>query len=288
MPLARLCSILFFCLLTGCSRFQLLNAMIPSSGYHRTADIVYGTAPRQRLDVYAPKDPSPKNAAPARSIVIFFYGGYWQYGKKEDYQFVGEALTSENFIAVLPDYRLYPSVTFPAFVQDGALAVRWVHDHATEFGGDADHIYLMGHSAGAYIAMMLTLDPQYLKAVGLERSNIRGTAGLSGPYDFKVGKELRPVFGQPPTTAPVDRAIEPITFVDGHEPPILLLQGGMDGTVEPGNSVRLGDRIRKLGGQVQVIIYGDQGHSGIALALAAPFRWIAPVLKDSVEFFRKH
>ena len=283
MAFARLLPILCLSLLLGCSRFQLLNAMVSSGGYHRTANISYGPTPRQKLDVYQPKDKRV-----GKSIVIFFYGGYWQYGKKDNYRFVGQALTSEGFIAILPDYRLYPSVMFPAFVQDGALAVRWAHDHATKLGGDPTHIYVMGHSAGAHIAALLTLDPEYLKAVGLDRSNIRGFVGLSGPYDFIVGPNIRPAFGMPPTTGPVDPRIEPITFVDGKEPPMLLLQGGKDTTVEPGNTTRLAARIRKLGGQVQVIIYPGEGHSQLALALAAPFQWIAPVLRDSVEFFRRH
>jgi acetyl esterase/lipase len=281
MSFARHISLLCLCCLLGCSRFQLLNAMIPSGDYHRDANIAYGAEPRQNLDVYR-----PKKGGPTKRIVVFFYGGYWQYGKKEDYRFVGEALTSEDFIAVLPDYRLYPSVQFPAFVRDGALAVRWVHDHAGELGGDPDQIYLMGHSAGAYIAAMLTLDARYLKAVGLDRSNIRATVGLAGPYDFKIGKELRPIFAQP-TTGPVDPVVEPITFVDGREPPMLLIQGAQDTTVEPGNATRLAEKIRDLGGQAQLIIFQHLGHSALALALAAPFRWIAPVLKDSAAFFRK-
>jgi acetyl esterase/lipase len=282
--LARFLPILCLCFLPGCSRYQILNALVPRCGYQRTADIAYGTEPRQRLDVYQPETDTKR-----KTIVIFFYGGYWQYGKKDNYRFVGQALTSEGFIAILPDYRLYPAVTFPAFVQDGALTVKWAHDNARRLGGDPNRIFLMGHSAGAHIAAMLTLDPQYLRAVGLDRSNIRGTAGLSGPYDFDIGS-LRPVFDLAPATRPYDRAVnvaaEPITFVDGREPPMLLLQGGTDTVVDPGNTLRLAARIRQLGGAVQVIIYPDEGHAQLALALAAPFRWIAPVLKDCTAFFR--
>ena len=111
-------------------------------------------------------------------------------------------------------------------------------------GGDPNRIFLMGHSAGAHIASLLTLDPEYLRAVGLDRGNIRGFAGLSGPYDFKIGPELRPAFGMPPTTAPVNPDVEPINFVDGREPPMLLLQGGNDHTVDPGNTSRLAEKVR--------------------------------------------
>ena len=283
MPIARGFILLIAVSLIGCSRFDVLNAIVPNSGYHRTAGIAYGDKPRQRLDLYLPQKQKPN-----RSIVIFFYGGYWKIGKKEDYRFVGDALSSQGYIAVLPDYRLYPSVTFPSFVEDGALAVRWTYDNAARLGGDRAHIYLMGHSAGAHIAAMIALNPQYLRAVGLDRGVIHGVAGLAGPYDFQIGNDLRPAFALPPATAPSDANVQPITFVDGHQPPMLLLQGLADKTVDPGNAARLADRIHQLGGEVQVILYPGEGHAQLALALAAPFRWIAPVLRDSVEFFRKH
>jgi acetyl esterase/lipase len=138
-----------FCL-TGCTGLQLLNATVSHRGYVRTANIAYGPDPRQKLDVYLPKQMSP-NA----KVVIFFYGGSWREGSKADYRFVAQALTSRGFIVVLPDYRLYPQVTFPAFVEDGASAVRWVRDNISNFGGDTNQLYLMGHSAGSHIAALL-------------------------------------------------------------------------------------------------------------------------------------
>ena len=131
--------------LTGCRGFDLLNAPISSAGYHRDVDIPYGPFPRQKLDVY-----QPCHAKPDARVVIFIYGGEWQVGQKGDYRFAAEALTSRGFIAVVPDYRLYPNVTFPAFVDDAAKAVRWTHDNIARFGGDPSHLYLMGHSAGAH------------------------------------------------------------------------------------------------------------------------------------------
>jgi acetyl esterase/lipase len=115
----------------GCTRFDLLNATVPSCSYTCTRDIAYGDQPRQKLDVYR-----PKHAAVPAAVVVFFYGGDWQTGGKGDYSFAAEALTSRGFVAVLPDYRLYPVVRFPAFVKDGASAVRWVRDNISGFGGD--------------------------------------------------------------------------------------------------------------------------------------------------------
>jgi acetyl esterase/lipase len=262
----------------GCSEVDVLNSLIPACGYHTTANLSYGNLPRQKLDIYHP------NKAPAGAkVVIFFYGGHWQDGEKKDYRFVGQALASRGFVAVLPDYRLYPDVTFPAFVQDGAATVRWVHDNISKFGGDPKKIYLMGHSAGAYIAVLLTLDGHYLTDVGLDRNAIRGTAGLSGPYDFQPLPGDQAVFG----TTPPDE-FEPIHFVDEHAPPILLLHGLKDKTVDSGNSARLEAKIKAAGGQVQYIAYPDRAHVGVVLALAWPFRWLDPVLDDTAKFFNEH
>ena len=268
---------------SGCNRFAMLNAFVPPWGYTRTASIPYGPSPRQTLDLY-----HPCGAAPHADIIIFFYGGDLQRGTKADYRFVAQALTSRGFIAVLPDYRLYPDVTFPAFIDDGALAVRWVHDHARQIGGDPDHLYLMGHSAGAYIAVLLTLDAQYLNRVGLDRSSIRATASISGPFNFVPPPEDRAVFSMARNDTRPDPDIEPINFVDGHAPPLLLLQGLKDPEVDPANATELAALIRKKGGEADYIAYPDRAHVGMVLALAYPFRWLAPVLHDTTKFFHDH
>ena len=187
-------TLLLLCLvLGGCSKFDLLNAAVPRGGYALDRDVAYGPLPRQRLDVYRPRE----RVKPA-GVVVFFYGGDWQNGSKADYRFVGQALASRGFVAVLPDYRLYPQVTFPAFVEDGALAVRWAHDHL----GDAGPLHLMGHSAGAHVAALLALDDHYLKNVGLDRGAVRAAALLSGPYNFVPPPADRGVFSMPPGRSP--------------------------------------------------------------------------------------
>jgi acetyl esterase/lipase len=271
------------CACAGCSDFQILDALVPRWDYTARTNVAYGALPRQKLDVCLPKNPKP-NAG----IIIFFYGGGWQYGERGDYRFVGEALASRGYIAILPDYRIYPPYTFPSFIQDGALAVRWARDHAKKLGGDPGHIYLMGHSAGAHIAVMLTLDNEYLKAVGMDRSDIRATAGLSGPYDFVIGPGVRPVFGLMPDDPSAKPNVEPINFVDGFAPPILLQHGLEDDIVESGNSSRLFSKICRAGGPVELATYPNLGHRGVALALAKPFWWLAPVLDDTLRFFEKY
>ena len=155
--------------LAGCSPLRLVNGLAPSRTYRATNGLAYGAHPRYRLDVYRPAE----QAGPA-PVVVFFYGGHWRSGERGDYLFVGEALASRGFLALIPDYRLHPEVRFPAFLEDGAKAVRWALSHAAEHGGDPGRLFLMGHSAGAYNAAMLALNPAYLSAAWRGAAKVRG------------------------------------------------------------------------------------------------------------------
>lgn len=278
-PLSAL--LLSVAMLGGCTKFQILDALVPRGGPH-ALDVAYGPSPRQRLDVYRPS--ATTRPAP---VLVFFYGGDWRSGSKANYRFVAQAFASHGYVVVIPDYRLHPEVKFPAFVEDAASAVRWTRDHAGEYGGDPRRLFLAGHSAGSHLAAMLTLDAHYLEAVGMKRDDVRATAGLSGPYDFQLRDQDAPVFGLASPTQPAPQ-IQPITFVDGHAPPMLLIQGAKDTIVDPRNSDLLEAAIRGAGGDVTKISYSKQGHASVALSLAWGFRWLAPTLDDTLAFFAKH
>ena len=265
-------------ILAGCSATDLVNALVPGKGYVEKADLTYGEGARRRLDVYVPA----AGAKPA-PVVIFFYGGGWTAGDKDMYLFAGQAFASRGYVTVIPDYRLYPAVHYPAFLQDAAAAVRWTADHIAEQGGDPTRIYLVGHSAGAYIAAMLTLDRRWLGAVGLDpRRQIRATVGLAGPYDFLPldTDQLKAIFG-PPDQWP---STQPINHVEGDASPLLLVAGSEDEVVRPANVAHLADRIRAKGGRVEEKYYYGIGHMKLMGALAAPLRFVAPVLDDTVAF----
>jgi acetyl esterase/lipase len=265
----------------ACSPLALLNAVVPRNGYTRTADLSYGQHARQRLDVYAP---TVLSDAASRPVVVFFYGGSWESGDRADYRFVAQALASQGVVAVLPDYRVYPEVRFPDFIADGASALRWAKDHAARFGGDPDRLFVMGHSAGAHIAAMLALDPRYLRAVNMSPRQLRGMIGLAGPYDFLPlqSETLKTIFG------PSDERwrSQPINFVDGSNPPMLLITGTDDTTVSPGNSARLAAKVRARGGPVAVKTFPDVAHAGLIVRLAEPFRGDGAVLGAITEFVR--
>lgn len=263
----------------GCSPVGMLNALAPDCFLARS--IPYGDGPRHSLDVYAPPNDAALRAP--CPVVLFLYGGSWDSGEKARYRFVGAALSAVGFVVVIPDYRVYPEVTYPAFLEDCAAALAWTRRNAARFGGSTEPPFMMGHSAGAYNAAMLALDPRWLGRVGLSpRRDLRGMVGLAGPYDFlPLGtEELRRIFapGQPLGTT------QPIAHVDGRNPPMLLLAGDRDRIVRPSNTVRLAARIREAGGPVEHRIYPGIGHNEIIGAFAAPLRFLAPSLRDSASF----
>ena len=272
--------------LAGCTPARLLTGLdrVASGGDSRRVGegLAYGSDARQRLDVWAPR----RRTAEPLPVVIFFYGGGWNQGSRGDYGFAGAAFAAQGFIAVVPDYRLVPEVRFPAFVEDGALAVKWARDNAKSFGGDPKRITLAGHSAGAYNAAMLALDQRFLKRVGVDPGIIRAAALLSGPYDFYPFTEARgrDAFGA--WEQPLDT--QPIRFARADAPPMFLAHGSVDRIVLPRNSRALAKRLNELGAPVTLRIYPDASHVDLAASLSRPFRARTPALAESAAFLRQH
>jgi acetyl esterase/lipase len=266
--------------LVGCSPLGALDTLTPAGDYAATLDIAYGPQPRQRLDVYVPTGP-----AATRPVTVFFYGGNWQSGGKAGYRFVAESLTRRGHVVVVPDYRVYPAATFPGFVEDSARAVAWVAGNIARYGGTADTIYLVGHSAGAYNAAMLALNTPYLGAAGVPRARIAGVIGIAGPYDFLplTDPALKTIFGPEETRA----RTQPINFVDRGAPPMLLVTGDDDTTVRPRNTQRLAARLREEGVPVREIVYPGLGHIDIILGLSSRLRGNSRLLDDIAAFVRK-
>jgi acetyl esterase/lipase len=266
--------------ITACSPLKMLNALTPDSTFDKTEGIAYGDDPRQKLDVYVPRHPL-ENAP----VVVFFYGGSWNSGSRSDYSFVGEALASRGVVAVLADYRLYPQVRYPLFLEDGAKAVAWTHDHIHRFSGDPQRLYLMGHSSGAYNVAMLALDPGLLGAVGMSPHDLRGWIGLAGPYDFLPiqNPDVRPVFFWPDSPP----QSQPINHVSRGAPPALLMASRDDDLVNPTrNTGGLARKLRQAGVPVQDFYFARTGHATLVATLSRPMRGLAPVLDAVTAFIR--
>jgi len=257
--------------------FTAANAPALFGEFDRCADVPYGTLPRQRLDVYTPWH------ATGKPIIVFWYGGGWESGRKSQYRFVGATLAKAGYVAVLPDYRLFPDVKFPAFVQDGAAALAWVVSHAAEIGGDPKRIYLAGHSAGAHLAGMLAYDRSQLERVGLAPDTVRGYIGLSGPYALDPNNDTyRTIFAAPFGLADW----QPVQLAKRGAPPALLLHGEVDDVVEVSHARRMAAQLEALGVDVTLRIYPGRGHRDTVAAFAAAAPHKLPVMEEIRRFVK--
>jgi acetyl esterase/lipase len=241
--------------------------------------VAFGTH-GQTLDIWAPADP-PAGKLP---VVIFWYGGGWAKGDRAAYAFAGRALAKDGFLVVIPDYRKVPDVLFPAFLDDGAEAVAWVQANVAEHGGDPGRVAFMGHSAGAYQAVMLALDSKRLAAAGADPEIVKAAVGLSGPYDFYPFDKPRSIAAMGQWPRPEET--QPIAFARADAPPLLLVTSEGDETVRPKNANNLAAKLRGMGAPAEVKNYGPLDHEEIVMALSKPFRAKGPVLADSVAFLK--
>lgn len=266
-----------------CRPTALLNALIPTRQLQCFKQIAYGRSPRQCLDVYCPTTFTALRPLP---VALFFYGGRWDSGSKDDYLFVAEALASRGCVVVIADYRLYPEVKFPALMQDPASAFAWVKQHIAEYAGNPEKVFVIGHSAGAQLAAMLALNPDYLRMVGLQPQQMAGMVGLAGPYDFLplTCARLKAIFAP----EALEWTAQPIRFVGGHHPPMLLLVGLRDTVVWPRNTYNLASAIQSYGGAVDVIDYPAYHHIDMVAKLAKPLRGRSSLLDDIAQWMQQH
>lgn len=240
------------------------------------ADGRYGPDPAHRIEVVVPDRPS---AAP-RPVLVFIHGGGWHSGTPGDYRFVGRRFARAGYIVVLVGYRLGPEGKYPHMLEDSAQALAWTRDNAARFGGDPGRVFVMGHSAGAYNAAMLALERQWLGRAGVEEGFIKGVVGLSGPYDFHpfTSDSARNAFGHVEDPA----ITQPIHFIRGDAPPMLLVTGDADETVKPRNSKVLAKALSSAGQPTEPVVLAGVDHAGTVMKLAEPFardrRVIDPVL----------
>ena len=270
----------FAALQSACSPATLVNLLVPRSGYAVHRGIAYGDDPRQKLDIYVPDGLT----APA-PVLLFFYGGGWTSGERGQYLAFGQAFASAGVVTVIADYRIYPKVRWPAFIEDAAAALALVHKDIAHYGGDPMRVFVSGHSAGAYNAVMLASDPKYLKAVGGDFSWIRGVIGVAGPYDFLplTATDLIDIFH-----GPDDREILPIVHVDGKRPPMLLIHGTADTIVGPQNTRSMTAVLKTQDSPVETIYYQGVAHVGIILSLVPGFHGKAPLREDVLRFIHAH
>lgn len=266
--------------LAACSPIGALNALAPSGTHRDTLDVAYGAGDRQKLDVYQPTTPAPAGGFP---VVLFFYGGSWNQGQRGDYRFVGESLAARGIVTLIADYRLYPEVRYPDFLDDCADALAYTLREAGHYGGNPKRVFVAGHSAGAYNAAMLALDGRWLARTGHAPAELAGWVGLAGPYDFyPIGDpDVKPVFdfpNYPPNSQPID-------FASATVPRTFLGAARNDKLVDPvRNTGHLAEALKGAGAPISLKLYDHVNHLTLAGAFARPLRFLAPVRDDVAQF----
>ncbi len=274
----------WFWMKTDPQKLDFVDRVAPGKAEYNGTPIVgiaYGKDERQKLDIYVPTSKAEK----PYPVLVFFHGGAWRDGERDGYGFLGRAFAARGIVTVIADYRKTPKVRFPAFVEDTASSLAWVHMNIGKYQGDPGRMYIMGHSAGAHIAMMTALDARWLKAHNFDTNIIQGVIGLAGPYDFLplTTDSSKIALGAWPDLTET----QPITYARADAPPLLLLTGDADTVVKPRNSQSLLAKMNALGGNASLKVYPGVDHADIVMAIARPFRSKAPVIADVTRFIRQ-
>lgn len=229
---------------------------------------------RQKLDVYLPEGedgPFP--------TIFTIHGGFFAYGTKVEYHELASQFNELGYAVVSIDYRFAPEFNYPAQVQDAFCALAWVHDNAATYRFDTERIIVLGDSAGAYLAAMLgSVDTPSIYMEGCphplpQTDWIQGVVGFYGGYDFtnidgypdwNVRQSLGPFWGTTYDKIPAEIIAEmsPMSWVDGSEPPFLLIHGASDGRVPTRMSEDFASALEESGATVELLILGASAVHG--------------------------
>ena len=273
----------------------ILNYLAPRGHCTRIKDLPYARDDRHNLDIYLPKNKI------SQDVVVFIHGGAWDTGNKNEYLFAGLAMSEMGYTTVVPNYRLYPEVRFPQFIEDVAIAIASLPKHFAAQGihfQEPLNIILMGHSAGAHTAAMLASDPKYLKEANAD-INIKALIGLAGPYDLPLDDPL--VVGKfdgvrlhDISEAHIDIGHEhnaheanPINLAHTNMPPVCLIHGEADETVGPYHSERFNKMLQRLQVPCEYITYAGTNHRHLVGGLSVIARFLNPVFKDVKGYLQR-
>jgi acetyl esterase/lipase len=254
-----------FSVMSGCTRSDLQQQKV--GFYDFVPDIRYKPEgsdyerERCRLDLYLPEDISNF------PVLVWFHGGALKVGdKSEDHaSAVGKRFVRDNIGVVLVNYRLNPQVKYPAYVDDAACAVAWTVANIGRFRGNPDRIFVGGHSAGAYLTVMIALDDQYLGRYGLSPRSISGIIPVSGQMNsHSTVREERDI---PVTQVVIDESA-PVFFVGNEAPPCLLFCAEKDTQDFIDQNQRFHDALRSAGnGDVAFFIAPSRDHMGLVMKI---------------------
>lgn len=279
-----ICVLIGSLLLSACTQVKMAAVNIAQFTFDGEVvrNVSVGRHPRQSLDVFVPETQLTGETFP---VVMFVHGGRWTSGERTDYAFIGAKLAEQGYITVVPSYRQYPHVKLPEMMDDIAAAAAWTQKNVGVYNAQMDNIFLMGHSSGAHMAALLLADERYLKKHSMTPDMFNAFVGLAGPYHFTPTEpDLVDLFG-PEKNYP---SMQVSTFIDGDEPPMLLLHGLIDETVLVGNMERLSNTIKSKNGQVQTRLYRDYDHEKLLQAFTWAGKKQQDIMADVDSFLRSH
>jgi arylformamidase len=260
------------------SSLLIIAALLPIASAQETKiikkkDVVYAepASPLHTLDVYA--SPSAKNAP----VVFWIHGGGWQGGDKSDVAEKPRFFVEKGFVFVSVNYGLLPKVEMIDIFHDVAKSFRWMHDHVAEYGGDPKRVLVGGHSAGAQLAALICTDDRFLRAEGIEFTNLIGCVPVDGdtydvPAIIETAETRRRVHGQPQpqfghrekfgNTAEKHREYSAVTHVtrDKGIPPFLILHVA-DHPDTSAQAYRLGAALKAAGVKTTVFAVKETNHN---------------------------
>ncbi|CAE5958539.1 unnamed protein product [Arabidopsis arenosa] len=269
----------------GCYAFLLMPGFIQVGYYYFFSpyvrrSIVYGDQPRNRLDLYL-----PKNSTGPKPVVAFVTGGAWIIGYKAWGSLLGQQLSERDIIVACIDYRNFPQGSISDMVKDASSGISFVCNHIAEYGGDPDRIYLMGQSAGAHIAAC-TIVEQVIKesgegdSVSWSSSQINAYFGLSGGYNllslvdhFHSRGLYRSIFLSIMEGEESLRQFSPELVVQNPNlkhiidrlPPFILFHGTDDYSIPSDASKSFAETLQRLGAKAKVILYEGKTHTDLFL-----------------------
>jgi len=276
-------------LLGGCSALQVVNSVSKIYGAEVQEDIAFGQHPKLKYDLYLPD--SANEEFTTTPVIVFFYGGSWNKGDKSEYEFVGRRLASMGYITAVPNYRLYPEVKYPDFLEDGAQSIAHLKTELSKAQYQqykpSEEFIMMGHSAGAYNAAMLALDPRWLNAAGVEhKTSVKGLIGLAGAYNIYPIKDtdVQPVFNHPD----YPEKSQPIDFSRKENAPSLILIPESDTLVSiERNSVALHKALADAGNESSIEQVEGTDHVTLVGTLSPLLFFKGSTSKPIESFVRK-
>jgi acetyl esterase/lipase len=232
----------------------------------------YGPADKQQVDVVRP------DGARGLPVLVFLHGGVWQFGDRRDFANVGPAFAGRGFVVVNASYRLAPAARWPAQIEDAAAIVALVKQRATSWGGDPARIALVGHSAGAQLAMVLLYDHRWLAARKLAPTDIKAVVNVSGVFDLRApldeaqddggfARFVAPVFGN---DVDVLRQASPIDIARKTGTPLLFITGPDDYAAMQEQTQAMARRIALLGEKAPIVVVKGRSHFELIAGIGAP------------------